>query len=75
MVWYANHHEVHIEIKISAETVAQKKICYNQSLNKETFMPDEGFCSLEVHSKFAEPLKGDFPIIYNVSLAVAVYLL
>ena len=63
-----NHQEVPIKVKISAQTVTQKKICYNQSLNKKKFLPDH--CSLEVHSKFAESFKDYFPIIYNVSVAV-----
>lgn len=74
IVLHGNYSAVPININISAETVTQKKICYNLSLEKKQ-LPEEGStsCSVKVHSKFTSTFNVDVPIFYIVS-KIAIYI-
>ena len=74
-LWFCNGIEVELpdlpilKIRISADSVTQKQICYNCPLNNFKMPESRSKCPVKVYSKFANPLRiPDVTMICSVSI-------
>ena len=82
-LWFCNSIEItvceseQLKIEISAEHVARKQICYNQSFHNETFTPEQigmDYIPVKVYSRFADPIAKEVPMSIVVSFTCQLYL-
>ena len=75
-LWFCNSIEITVcesellKIEISAEHVARKQICYNQSFHNGAFTPEQigmDHLPVKVYSRFADPIAKEVPMSIIVS--------